>query len=329
MKKIIDSVNSILLLCLAAIVIWYMFNSLIAYKLATTNDYISFAGGIVGSLIAAIIAIISLVFTLRHNEISQQKSNNLQNALKLEDNLNRRLENERNTITNAYNSFNKFVFIAATAQSNANDHSATKKMILDLYENFSSTINCIRFNSEIFYDKSLCEGCELCPIKTHGILVKNSTAIQKFLMELEKKCNELTGQFALMIDKGSECMELLNKKNSLERICITAREILARNPEVQDIKQNYEEKLQEILAIDVAINEGVAYLKAQNSLVRETAEKLNSDDKIIFANLIQKYFDSYDLYIRERVYAAKEGRHGLNNKCLKLDFENNHKLKGD
>lgn len=78
-----------------------MFNGLVAYKNASGNDLINFIGGIVGSVIAGVIAVITFYYTIKNNNKNQKEAhdlqiklnienNNIQTSLKVQDNFNRK-----------------------------------------------------------------------------------------------------------------------------------------------------------------------------------------------------------------------------------------------
>ena len=77
-----------------------MYNGLVAYKSASGNDWIDFIGGVICSVIAGVIAVVTFYYTIKNNNKNQKeahdlqiklniKNNNLQTSLKVQDNLNR------------------------------------------------------------------------------------------------------------------------------------------------------------------------------------------------------------------------------------------------
>ena len=57
-SKVIFALLLIALIIFSCVGIFVLFNGLAAYKTATGNDWIGFGGGIVGSIIAGLIAVI-------------------------------------------------------------------------------------------------------------------------------------------------------------------------------------------------------------------------------------------------------------------------------
>ena len=99
-SKVLVVILIIALILFSCVGFFCLFNTLVANKTASGNDFINFAGGIIGSLIAGMIAIVTFNCTLKNNNENQNKAhelqtklnienNHLQTSLKVEDNLNR------------------------------------------------------------------------------------------------------------------------------------------------------------------------------------------------------------------------------------------------
>ena len=72
---------ALLLIIFSCAGIFALFNSLVAYKIASSNDWISFGGGIVGSIIAGLIAVITFHYTIKNNDKNQKEAHDLQTKL--------------------------------------------------------------------------------------------------------------------------------------------------------------------------------------------------------------------------------------------------------
>lgn len=83
------------------------------------------------------------------------ENNHLQTALKVEDSLNRIMEKERSVLANTYNQLENFLFTVSNMLYKNDDFIEMKNDFLWLYGEFFSAINNIKFNSEIFDDRSL------------------------------------------------------------------------------------------------------------------------------------------------------------------------------
>ncbi len=330
-------------------------NSLILHKIATTNDYTNFWGGIIGSIIGGLIAFAVLFVTIRNNNKKQKEQIELQNsmqtkdanlkiALKTEDNLNRKMEVERKIISEAYNNLEKFVYMSMKITPSYNDYNEMKNNLINLHGNFSSSVNLIRFNSEIFYDKSKCEGCESCNLKTYGLLVKDAMTIQKEITEIEKECNSVISYFETMLNLSSECSRLIEPKKKLEEYntnynrLIEIKNMLLHNPitpediplikEITNLHYKLDENIKQISLLDVQIDDMLKLIRENNTLARTKANEIYVNQKGKFATCIYKYFDSYNIYIQECVYSIEQKGKKRNYKCAKLDFEKNHGVGG-
>lgn len=72
-SKVIFALLIIALILFSCVGIFALFNGLVAYKNASGNDLISFVGGIIGSVIAGIIAIVTFHCTIKNNNKTKKK----------------------------------------------------------------------------------------------------------------------------------------------------------------------------------------------------------------------------------------------------------------
>ena len=175
-SKFIFALLLIALIIFSCVGIFALFNGLVAYKIASSNDWISFGGGIVGSIIAGLIAVITFHYTIKNNDKNQKEAhdlqtklntenNNFQASLKVQDNLNRKMEAERSVLSTTYNHLENFLYTVSNMLNQNDNYIEMKNDYLRLYNEVLSSINNIRFNSEIFDDRSQCENCSVCEYK--------------------------------------------------------------------------------------------------------------------------------------------------------------------
>lgn len=237
LSKIITILQITALIIFFLLVFFLLFNWLEAYKTATGNDLISFVGGIIGSLIAGAIAVITFYYTIKNNNKHQKEAhdlqtklnienNNLQTSLKIQDNLNRNMETERSVLATTYNHLENFLFSVSNMLNKNNDYIEMKNDYLRIYKEFISSINNIKFNSEIFDDRSFCENCEMCEFKTYGTLVKSATDIQKEMLVIDEECRVVLGYLESALNTASQSKQLLDESSSLQKININNERII-------------------------------------------------------------------------------------------------------
>lgn len=76
------------------------------------------------------------------------------------------MEVERSVLAITYNHLENFLFSVSTMIIQKNNYIEMKNDYLRLYNEVLSSVNNIRFNSEIFDDRSQCENCSVCEYKT-------------------------------------------------------------------------------------------------------------------------------------------------------------------
>lgn len=342
--KVIFALLLIALIIFSCVGIFTLFNSLVAYKTASGNDWLGFGGGIVGSIIAGLIAVITFYYTIKNTNKNQEKAHKLQMSLKVEDNLNRKFETERSVLAITYNQLESFLFTVSNISNQNDDYIAIKNDYFRLYKEVLNSINNIRFNSEIFDDRSSCENCQICEIKTYGILVKSATDIQKEITAIDKECRKILAHLDQALRTAAESNQLIDEKSTLQKININNEQILStkdnqvlepidyitpnsanlndeQNKLLQEIKQNNER----IEKIDESIMKNLNFIKEQSDLARNKATQIDANNKTQLYILIRKYFAAYNLYIKEMVYAVQKNGKKPNSSCAKLDFEKNHK----
>lgn len=344
----------VLFFCLGA---FSLFNYFVAYKNASGNDVINFIGGIVGSLIAGMIAVITFYCTLKNNNENQNKSHNLQTklniennhlqtSLKVEDNLNRKMEKERSVLANTYNQLENFLFTVSHMLYYNDDFIEMKNDFLRLYGQFLSSINNIKFNSEIFDDRSLCENCEMCEMKTYGILVKFAMDIQKEIFVIDEECRGVLDHLVSALNTAAQSKQLLDEKLNLQQININNERLIAINKsqiinpkealtlqeqtcynEILSMLENIKHNNQRISEIDALTGNNVKCIGDEINLVKSKAAQVDNKLKVQLYTLIRKYFSIYDSYIKEVVFNVQKNGKKINSGCAKLDFEKNHTVR--
>ncbi len=354
LSKMILVIQIIAMILFFILCFFILFNSLVAYKNASGNDWINFAGGIIGSVIAGAIAVITFYYTIKNNDKNQNdaynlqtklniENNNFQMALKVQDNLNKKMEVERSTLANAYNHLENFLFTVTVIQIQNDDYIEMKNNLLRLYQEFISSINNIRFNSEIFDDRSFCENCEMCEMKTFGILVKSAADIQKEILIIDEECRIVLNYLELALNTAAQSQQLINERENLNQIKINNERLLSirktqiYNPigsltpqekkyydEMNSLSDDILKKNQRMMEIKDLLDNNLKIISEQSSLAKTKAVQTDSKLKMQLYILIRKYFTNYNLYIKEQVYAVQKNGWRTNVGCAKLNFEKNH-----
>lgn len=353
-SKVIFALLLIALIIFSCVGIFVLFNGLAAYKTATGNDWIGFGGGIVGSIIAGLIAVITFYYTIKNNDENQNKAhqlqtelnienNNLQTSLKVQDNLNRKLETERSVLATTYNHLENFLFAVSNMLNQNDNYIEMKNDYLRLYKEVISPVNNIKFNSEIFDDRSLCENCEMCEIKTYGTLVKSATDIQKEMLVIDEECRIVLGHLEAALNTASQSKQLIDESSRLQQINTNNEQIIAIrksqiiNP-IHSLTQEEKKYYDDIISISNDIltnNRRIAEIKGivdntpniigeQISLARNKAAQIDAKNKSQLYIFIRKYFSNYNLYIKEMVFYVQKNGKKPNSACAKFDFEKNH-----
>lgn len=353
-SKVLVVILIIALILFSCVGFFCLFNSLVAYKTASGNDFINFTGGIIGSLIAGMIAIFTFDCTLKNNNENQNKAyelqtklnienHHLQTSLKVEDNLNREMEKERSVLANTYNQLENFLFTAANMLYKNDDFIEMKNDFIRLYGEFLSSINNIKFNSSIFADRSLCESCEMCEIKTYGVLVKVAMDIQKEIILIDEECRIVLGHLVPALNMAAQSKQLFDEKSNLEQINMnTERLIVVKklqiinsigaitpqeqtyNNEILSMLENIKQNNQRILEIDGLTGNNLKLIGNEINLAKSKAAQIDNKQKMLLDTLIRKYFSIYNSYIKEVVYDVQMNGMKINRSCAKLDFEKNH-----
>lgn len=355
--KISKAIFALLILALiifSCIGIFALFNGVVAYKNASGNDWINFIGGILGSLIAGIIAIITFWYTLKNNNKNQQEAhalqtklnienNNLQTSLKVQDNMNRKMETERSVLAITYNQLENFLFTVSNMLNQNNDFIGMKNDFLRLYREFLSSINNIKFNSEIFDDRSFCENCEMCEIKTYGNLIKSAADIQRDISVIDEECRIVLGHLELALNTAAQSKQLITESANLRQANIDNDRIISIkksqifNPpdaltsqennlynEIDFITNNIIKNNERITEIENLLDNNLKIIGEQSNLAKNKAIQIDNKLKTHLYVLIRKYFTNYNLYIKETVFAIQKNGKKPNVGCAKLDFEKNH-----
>lgn len=303
LSKIITVLQITALIVFFILVFFLLFNCLVAYKTASTNDWISFGGGIAGSIIAGLIAVITFRYTIKNTNENQEKAHKLQMSLKVEDNLKRKMETERSVLATTYNHLENFLYTVSCMLNQNDNYIEMKNDYLRLYNEVLSSINNIRFNSEIFDDRSQCENCSMCEIKTYGTLVKFASDIQKEMLVIDEECRIVLSYLEAALNTAAQNKQLIDENTILQQVN-------ANNPTIAEIKCLFDSNLK--------------IIGEQVSLARNKAAQIDAKNKTQLYILIRKYFYNYNLYINEVVFSVQKNGKKLNRGCAKIDFEKNH-----
>lgn len=354
LSKVLVVLLIIALILFSCLGVFALFNYLVAYKNASGNDVINFTGGIIGSLIAGMIAIFTFNCTLKNNNENQNKAhelqtklnienNHLQTSLKVEDNLNRLMEKERSVLANTYNQLENFLFTVANMLYKNDDFIVVKNDFIRLYGEFLSSINNIKFNSSIFDDRSLCESCEMCEIKTYGALVKVAMDIQKEIFIIDEECRIVLDNLASALNMADQTKPLLDEKSNLQQfnmnyenqIAVKKSQVIntigaltpqeqACNNEILSMLEYIKQNNLRISEIDVLKGNNLKFIDDKLNLAKSKAAQIDNKQKMQLGTLIRKYFSIYNSYIKEVVYDVQMNGNKINRSCAKLDFEKNH-----
>lgn len=342
--KVIFILVLILLILISLVGGFALFNYFVAYKSATQNDWINFAGGIVGSFITGIVAFATLFVTIRSNNKNQEKAHKLQISLKVEDNLNRKFETERSVLATTYNQLENFLYSVSNMLNQNDNYIEMKNDFLRLYKEVISSINNIKFNSEIFDDRSYCENCQMCEIKTYGTLVKSAADIQREILVIDEECRVVLSHLEVALNTAAQSKQLMDESSMLKQMNINNEQIIAIrksqiiNPigsftteeanyynEIISISNNISANNKRMAEINSLIDSNLKIVGEQSSLARSKASQVSAKNKTQLYFLIRKYFSNYNLYINEVVFSVQNNGKKLNCGCVKLDFEKNHK----
>lgn len=353
-SKVLAVILIIALILFSCAGFFCLFNSLVAYKTTSGNDLINFTGGVIGSLIAGMIAIFTFSCTLKNGNKNQNRAhelqtklnienNYLQTSLKMEDNLNRMMEKERSVLANTYNQLENFLFTVANMLYKNDDFIQMKNDFIRLYGEFFSSINNIKFNSSIFDDRSLCESCNMCEIKIYGALVKVAMDIQKEIILINEECRGVLDHLVSAFNMAAQSKQLFDEKSSLEQININTERLIAVkksqiiNPiealtpqeqtyynEILSMLENIKQSNQRILEIDSLTGNNLKLIGDEINLAKSKAGQIDNKQKMELETLIRKYFSIYNIYIKEVVYDVQMNGKKINRSCVKLDFEKNH-----
>lgn len=354
LSKIVTILQIIALIVFLFLVFFLLFNWLVAYKIASSNDWISFGGGIVGSIIAGLIAVITFHYTIKNNDKNQKEAhdlqtklntenNNLQASLKVQDNLNRKMEAERSVLSTTYNHLENFLYTVSNMLNQNDNYIEMKNDYLRLYNEVLSSINNIRFNSEIFDDRSQCENCSVCEYKTYGTLVKSATDIQKEIYTIDEECRVVLGYLEKALNTAAQSKQLMDESSRLRQInsnnerIIEIRKSQIINPigsytteeanyynEIISISNSISANNKRIAEINSLVDSNLKIVGEQSSLARNKAAQIDAKNKTHLYILIRKYFSNYNMYISEMVFSVQNNGKKLNSGCAKLNLEKNH-----
>lgn len=354
LSKIITVLQIIALIVFFILVFFLLFNWLAAYKTASGNDWLSFVGGIIGSLIAGAIAVITFYYTIKNNDKNQKEAhdlqtklnienNNLQASLKVQDNLNRKMEAERSALTTTYNYLENFLYTVSFMLTQKDNYIEMKNDYLRLYNEFLSSINSIRFNSEIFDDRSQCENCSMCEFKTYGTLVKYASDIQKEIYTIDEECRVVLKYLETALITAAQSNQFMKESSILRQLNIENEQMIAikksqisnpmhsltsqeqpDNNDILSLSQNIVKNIQRLAEIKNVLDSAPKIVEEQISLARNKATQIDTNNKSRLSFLIRKYFSNYNLYINEVAFSVQKNGKKLNRSCAKLDFEKNH-----
>lgn len=300
--------------------IFVLFNSLVAYKNASGNDWINFTGGVIGSLIVGIITLITVYYTIKNNNKNQKEAqdlqtklnienNNIQASLKVQDNLNRKMETERSVLETTYNHLENFLFSVSNMLNKNDDYIEMKNDYLRLYKEVISSINNIRFNSEIFDDRSQCENCSMCEMKTYGSLVKSAADIQKEIIIIDEECRNILKHLEKALNTAYQSKQLIDESAMLQKM---------------NTNDNVSLNSQRVSEIEGLLKNNLKTTEEQIGLARDKATQIDNKNKLQLYVLIRKYFANYNLYISEIVFSVEKNGKKTSSGCAKLNFERNH-----
>ena len=347
----------IVLILFSCVEVISLFHNIVAYKNISGNDVINFVGGIIGSVITGLVALVTFWRTLKNSNRNQKEAqdlqtklnienNHLQTSIKVEDYLYRKMEKERSVLADTYNQLENFLFTVSNMSYQNNNFVEMKNDFLRLYGNFFSSINNIKFNSEIFDDRSLCENCTMCEMKIYGTLVKFAEDIQKEIFAIDEECRIVLNYLVSALNMAAQSKQLLDDKLNLQQITINNEKMIeirqsqinnqkeALTPQEQiyydeifSILEKVKQDNQRITEIDALIRNNFKLTGEQINQAQVKAVQIDNKLKIQLYNLIQKYFSIYNSYIKEVVFDIQKNGKKIGGVCKKLDFEKNHSAK--
>lgn len=357
LSKVLVVLLIIALILFSCIGVFFLFSYLVAYKNASGNDALNFTGGIIGSFIAGMVAVVTFLCTIKNNNKNQNEAhelqtklnienNHLQTSLKVEDNLNRKMEKERSVLANTYNQLENFLFSVSNMLFKSDNFIEMKNDFIRLYGEFLSSINNIKFNSEIFDERGMCENCEMCEIKTYGTLVKFATDIQKEIIIIDEECRSALNHLVSALNKADQRKQLLAEKLNLQQINMNNERLIeliklqiinfkgaippqeqTYDDEIHSILENIKQNNQRISEIDSLTGNNLKIIGDEIDLAKGKAAQIDNKLKVQLYTFIRKYFSIYNSYIKEVVFDVQMSGKKINRGCAKLDFEKNHPAK--
>lgn len=210
--KRILTIHAIALFATGAIVLLYFSYDIISMKSRNETEA-AYWGAIIGSALVGLIAIMSLIFTLLSNNKNRQETNKLQSSLKVEENFTHGLRKISKEITTAYNQLEIMLLIMRSLKVGEGGYSLERNNLIEVYSKFRTAINGIRLNTQIYKNLSKCEGCTACHIKTYGELAKETMALQKCFIQIDKECTDAFNGLETVL---SIAMDLINIPNLID-----------------------------------------------------------------------------------------------------------------
>lgn len=304
---------------------------------AKSSSEAAYWGALIGSILAGLIALISLVATLISNNKSQQETNKLQSSLKVEENLSQKLRKISGEITAAYNQLEIMLLIMQYLKVERGDFSPERSNIIEAYSKFRTAINGIRMNTPIYQNWTKCVDCTACNIKTYGELAKVTMALQKCFVQIDKEGSnafaELETALSLAMDSGNILKNVMDRNELITHIksSIELKNQLIQNVpdtektniqhEINEYIKNIASYENELKDLEKTLDNNTNMIADCNKNARGRANHILTELKRDLSIAIIDYLDCYGMYIRESVrYTAKHGR-ALNSKCKKYDFE--------
>lgn len=305
---------------------------------AKSSNEAAYWGALVGSILAGLIAIVSLVVTLQSSNKNQQETNKLQSSIKVEENLNQKLSIVSEQLTSAFNQLEVMLLIMQYLKVERGNHSPERNSIIEAYSRFRTAINGIRMNTSIYQNWSKCEGCTVCNIKTYGDLAKVSKVLKKCFIQIDKDCsnafNGLETALSLLMDTENIINTVSNRREliaSTKSILVTQNQLMQQNiseAEKANIQReingnissitSYENELKDL---ERTVENNTDMISDCNKNARIKANNISSELMRELDIAINDYLDCYSMYIKESVsYTAKHGR-AMNSKCKKYSFE--------
>jgi len=305
---------------------------------AKSSNEAAYWGALIGSILAGLIALISLFVTLQSNNKNQKETNKLQSSLRVEENLTQKLRKTSEQLASAFNQLEIMLLIMQYLKvEKEGDFYPERNSIIEAYSKFRTAINGIRMNTLIYQNLSRCEGCSDCNIKTYGELAKVTMALQKCVVQIDKECSNafsgLETALSLAMDSSNLLKTTSNRMEliaSTKSIISTQKQLIQHAPETEkvDIQHEINENSKNILSYENELKDLNRTLENNTSMIsncnknaREKANHISTELKRELDIAINDYLGCYSMYIKESVsYTAKNGRI-LNQKCKKFNFE--------